>query len=259
MSAIQADQEFWMGTRLAVAYAGIEVDDAATRRALGLLADWDAQNLDRSPAAAYANVLWDELVQDLFSRRPDPAPVSGQDRLFTLVDRLLDDPGSSWWTNEQVGVAGRDEMLARAAEDASDRLTALQGEDPAQWRWGTLHALPLTHASFGTSGIAPIEALFNRGPVPVGGGTSVVDATGWTIGTGSFATVTVPSMRMTVDLADLDASRWNQLTGVSGHAFHPHYIDQVEAWQEGRQTPWPLTLDAIREAAAHTLALVPAD
>lgn len=259
MSAIQADQEFWMGTRLAVAYAGIEVDDAATRRALGLLADWDAQNLDRSPAAAYANVLWDELVQDLFSRRPDPAPVSGQDRLFTLVDRLLDDPGSSWWTNEQVGVAGRDEMLARAAEDASDRLTALQGEDPAQWRWGTLHALPLTHASFGTSGIAPIEALFNRGPVPVGGGTSVVDATGWTIGTGSFATVTVPSMRMTVDLADLDASRWNQLTGVSGHAFHPHYIDQVEAWQEGRQTPWPFTLDAIREAAAHTLALVPAD
>lgn len=258
MTAIQADQEFWMGKRLAAAYAEIDVDDAGTRRALALLADWDAQNLDRSPAAAYANVLWDELVQDLFSRRPDPAPVSGQSRLFTLVDRLLDEPGSAWWTNEQVGVTGRDEMLARAAEGAYDRLVGLQGDDPAQWRWGTLHALPLTHDSFGTSGIAPIEALFNRGPIPVGGGTSVVDATGWTIGTGSFATVTVPSMRMTVDLADLDASRWNQLTGVSGHAFHPNYTDQVEAWQEARQTPWPFTPDAVRAAAVHTLTLTPA-
>lgn len=259
MSEIQADQEFWMGKRLAVAYADIQVAGAGPRRALALLEDWDAQNLDRSPAAAYANVLWDELVQDLFSRRPDPAPVSGQDRLFTLVDRLLDEPGSPWWTNEQIDVDGRDEMLARAAEDAYDRLTGLQGDDLTQWRWGSLHALPLTHDSFGTSGIAPIEALFNRDPIPVGGGTSVVDATGWTIGTGSFATVTVPSMRMTVDLADLDASRWNQLTGVSGHAFHPHYIDQVEAWQEARQTPWPFTLDAVRDAAAHTLTLTPAD
>lgn len=259
MTAIQADQEFWMGMRLGVAYADVEVEDAATRRALALLTDWDAQNRDRSPAAAYANVLWDELVQNLFSRRPDPAPVSGQDRLFTLVDGLLDEPASSWWTNAQIGVAGRDEMLARAAEDAYERLAGLQGDDLTQWRWGTLHALPLTHDSFGTSGIAPIEALFNRGPFPVGGGTSVVDATGWSIGTGSFATLTVPSMRMTVDLSDLDASRWNQLTGVSGHAFHPHYIDQVAAWQEARQTPWPFTPDAVRAAAAHTLTLVPAD
>lgn len=259
MTAIQADQEFWMGKRLAAAYADIELDAAGPRAALALLADWDAQNTERSPAAAYANVLWDELVQDLFSRRTDPAPVSGQSRLFSVVDRLLDDPASPWWINEEVGAAGRDDMLAQAATDAYERLVELQGDDPARWRWGDLHAITLTHDTFGTSGIAPIEALFNRGPFPVGGGTSVVDATGWTIGADSFATVTVPSMRMTVDLADLDASRWNQLTGVSGHAFHPHYTDQVAAWQERRQTPWPFTLDAVRDAAENTLTLVPAE
>jgi len=70
--------------------------------------------------------------------------------------------------------------------------------------------------------------------------------------------VTVPSLRMTVDLADLDASRWNNLTGTSGHAFHPNYTDQTEAWQQRRQTPWLFSLDRIAESAPHTLVLTPA-
>ncbi len=43
----------------------------------------------------------------------------------------------------------------------------------------------------------------------------------------------VPSMRMIVDLADLDDSRWINLTGASGHAFNPHYDDQAPLWQRG--------------------------
>ena len=258
MSSIQADQQFWMGTRLAGAYADLTIEDAGARQAIDLLADWDGQNDADSPAAAYANVLWDELAQDLFGRRADPAPLTGQSRLFVVVDRLLDDADSAWWTNETLGVAGRDDMLRLAATQAAQRLASVQGTDPARWNWGGLHAITLTSGTFGKSGIAPIEALFNRGPFPVGGGASVVDATGWTLGAGDFATTTVPSMRMTIDLADLDASRWNHLTGTSGHAFHPNYDDQFDAWQHGRQTPWLFTLDRVRDAATHTLVLTPA-
>lgn len=258
MSSIQADQQFWMGTRLAGAYAELAIEDAGARQAIDLLADWDGQNDADSPAAAYANVLWDELAQDLFGRRDNPAPLTGQSRLFVVVDRLLDDADSAWWTNETLGVAGRDDMLRLAATQAAQRLASVQGTDPARWNWGALHAITLTSGTFGKSGIAPIEALFNRGPFPVGGGASVVDATGWTLGAGDFATTTVPSMRMTIDLADLDASRWNHLTGTSGHAFHPNYDDQFDAWQHGRQTPWLFTLDRVRDAATHTLVLTPA-
>ncbi|WP_282837542.1 penicillin acylase family protein [Microbacterium flavum] len=258
MSAIQADKQFWMGTRLADAYSGITLTDAGAQRGLDLLAGWDGQNDPDSAAAAYANVLWDELAQDLFSRRDQPAPLGGQGRLYSVVDNLLGDESSAWWTNEKIGVAGQREMLERAATDASTRLVGLQGDDPARWNWGSLHAITLTSGTFGESGIAPIEALFNRGPFPVGGGSSVVDATGWGLGTGSFATTTVPSMRMTVDLADLDASRWNHLTGSSGHAFHPNYHDQFDAWQHTRQTPWLFSLDRVRAAATDTLVLTPA-
>lgn len=257
MSAIQADRQFWLGKRLIGAYADITLDDPQAQRALDLLAGWDAQNDADSPAAAYANVLWDELAQDLFARRDDPAPLSGQGRLFLVVDRLLDDPSSPWWTNDALGVDGMREMLERAATDAYARLVALQGDRPSAWTWGDLHAITLTSGTFGSSGIAPIEALFNRGPFPVGGGSSVVDATGWLLGSGDFATTTVPSMRMTVDLSDLDASRWNHLTGTSGHAFHPNYYDQFDAWQHGIQTPWPFTLQKVRDAATHTLVLTP--
>ena len=257
MTAIQADDDFWMGRRLIAAYSDLDVTSEGTRAALDLLAHWDAQNAADSPAAAYANVLWDELAQSLFSRRDQPVPLPGHGRLFLVVDRLLDDPDSQWWVNDTLGVAGRDEMLVASAESAYERLVDLQGDNPTRWNWGSLHAITLTSDTFGASGIAPIEWLFNRGPFPVSGGASVVNATGWTLGE-SFSTVTVPSMRMTVDLSDLDASRWNHLTGASGHAFHPHYADQFEAWQEKRQTPWLFSPDRVEEAAVSTLVLTPA-
>jgi penicillin amidase len=65
-------------------------------------------------------------------------------------------------------------------------------------------------------------------------------------------------MRMVVDLADLDASRWVNLTGASGHAFHGHYFDQAELWAEGRTTPMRWSRTRIEEEAEDHLTLVPA-
>ncbi|MET0780034.1 MAG: penicillin acylase family protein [Microbacterium sp.] len=258
MRDIQADNRFAMGMRLAHAYKDVSTDRQGTDAALDLLRSWDAQNSPDSDAAAYANVLWDQLVMDLFvTGREQPASVIGQGRLFLVVDGLLDDPASEWWTNAELGVSGQAEMLEHAANEAYDRLVALQGDNPSRWNWGSLHALPLTSDTFGSSGIAPIEMLFNRGPYPVGGGSSVANSTGWQIGS-SFATTTVPSMRMVVDLSDFDASRWNHLTGTSGHTFHPNYVDQTETWQRAELTPWAFTDSAVDAATTHTLTLVPA-
>ncbi|MHC3000158.1 penicillin amidase [Microbacterium sp. HJ5] len=258
MRDIQADNGFFLGMRLSGAYESIQTGDAGTDAALDLLRQWDAQNDADSAAAAFANVLWSELADNLFVEgREHPVPLSDQARLFLLVDGLLRDPSSEWWTNEALGVSGQEQMLQRAATDAYERLSELQGEKTSKWNWGSLHALPLVSDTFGSSGIAPIEWLFNRGPFPVGGGSSVVNATGWVMGEG-FATVTVPSMRMVVDLADFDDSGWNHLTGTSGHAFHPNYIDQTETWQEAEMTPWAYSRDAVAAATTNTLTLVPA-
>jgi len=258
MRDIQADDQFWMGIRLAAAYDGRSTGDDEVDAAIELLRTWDAQSTAESPAAAYANVLWDELVQNLFVRgREAAAPLSGQGRLFLVVDRLLEDPSSPWWNNPGLDISGQKDMLERTAEGAYERLAKLQGDEPERWNWGQLHALTLTSGTFGSSGIAPIEWLFNRGPYPVGGGSSIANATGWTLGEG-FETVTVPSMRMIVDLSDFDASGWNHLTGASGHAFHKNYVDQIETWQRIETTPWAFTPEAVDAATTDTLTLVPA-
>lgn len=256
MRDIQSDNEMWIGKKLAATIGDIDVKGAGPKEAVALLRTWDAQNNADSAAAAYANVLWSNLVLNLFANREEPLPYGGQARLFTVVSALLDDPEDPLWTNEKINVTGMDEMLALSAEQAYDEISGIQGTAVSRWNWGTLHAITLTSSTLGTSGIAPIEALFNRGPYPVGGGPSVVNATGWMIGEG-YATTTVPSMRMVVDLSDFDASTWNHLTGASGHAFHPHYVDQTENWTHGKQTPWAFTADAVDKATVDTLLLTP--
>ncbi|MGN7948995.1 penicillin acylase family protein [Microbacterium sp. 22215] len=258
MRDIQMDSEMWIGKRLAAALDDVQVTGEGTADAVDLLRSWDAQNEASSAAAAYANVLWSNLVQNLFAERDQPLPIDGQGRLFTVVSDLLDDPTDPLWTNPTIDVASMDEMLALSAEEAYDELSALQGTTVSAWRWGDLHAIPLTSDTLGSSGIAPIEALFNRGPFPVSGGASVVNATGWELGT-SYATTTVPSMRMVVDLSDLDASTWIHLTGASGHAFDEHYIDQTADWAAGIQRPWAFSAKAVDAAARHTLVLTPAE
>ena len=254
---IQMDDEMWIGKQLAVAMDGVSVDREGPRAAVELLRTWDAQDHADSPAAAYANALWSNLVRNAFTDREVPLPVGDQGRLFTVVGAMLDDPADPLWTNDRLKVSSMDEMLALSATQAYDELAALQGEDVTRWDWGTLHALTLTSSTFGSSGITPIEMLFNRGPYPVSGGSSVVNATGWRLGE-SYATTTVPSMRMVVDLADFDASSWNHLTGASGHAFNRHYTDQTEDWTKGVQRPWAFSKAAVAKATVDTLVLKPA-
>ena len=141
--------------------------------------------------------------------------------------------------------------------EARDDLTRLEGRNPETWDWGHLHQLDLEHQTLGTSGVAPVERLFNRGDWNVGGGGALVNATSWDA-TEGFGVTAAPSMRMVVSLEDFDDSRWINLTGVSGHPFSDHYTDQTDLWAKGETLPWAFSRDAVDEAADDTLTLRPA-
>ncbi|MFC6086762.1 penicillin acylase family protein [Sphaerisporangium aureirubrum] len=224
-----------------------------------LLRGWDFTQGRDSAAAAYFNAVWRHLLRRTFDDDlPEGGRPAGGDRWYEVVRTLLDRPADPFW--DDVRTKGttetRDDTLRAAMADARAELRDRQGDQPGDWRWGDLHTLELTNESFGTSGIAPIEWLFNRGPLRVGGGKDSVDATGWNA-TKGYEVDWVPSMRMVVDLADLDRSRWVNLTGASGHAFHATYADQAELWADGATTPMRQTERAVRADAADTLTLVP--
>ena len=66
-----------------------------------------------------------------------------------------------------------------------------------------------------------------------------------------------PSERMTVDLADLDQSTLNLVTGEAGNFLSPYYMDQWKAWYEGSTLAWPFSKAAVEKARAHELVLEP--
>ena len=128
------------------------------------------------------------------------------------------------------------------------------GKDTSKWpRWGELHTATFKNGTLGESGVFLIEDLFNRGPFETGGGQSLVNATGWDLGTGFFVDW-LPSMRMIVDLGDLNNSLTVHTTGQSGHAYHPHYADMAPLWASVKYYPmWWEQNSVINDAEGHLM------
>ena len=201
-----------------------------------LLLDWDFTQPADSAAAAYFNVVWSNVLRLTFEDQlPEQLWPDGGQRWMAVVSNLLRQPDNQWWDDAATEgvVEDRDMILAEAMRDARDELTRKVALSPKRWAWGLLHHLDLENQSLGQSGIGVVEAIFNRGPFDVGGGSSSVDATSWDASKGYDVTAS-PSMRMVVDLDDLDRSRWVNLTGASGHVASKHYRDQTPLWVDGR-------------------------
>lgn len=257
LSAIHMDNRILLADILVPALLAVELDGPAAE-AQDLLATWDGQLDPDSAAGAYFGAVMRAVLLGTFGDElPDDKPPSDRGSWWLVLDDLLDAPDDPWWDDVDTDATeDRDDVLRAALEEAADELVERFGEDVEDWRWGAMHTLSLEHGTLGQSGIAPVEALFNRGPVEAGGSGSVVNATGWSPADG-YDVTWVPSMRMVTDLGAPDEARWINLTGVSGHAFHPHYADMAPLWARGETVPWRLTADAVREAAVDTLTLVP--
>ncbi|MCW2831098.1 MAG: penicillin acylase family protein [Aeromicrobium sp.] len=259
MSRLQNDTSSANAAVLVPALLEVELESAYYRQGQATLAKWDLMQDADSPGAAYFNAVWRSLLARTFhDDLPRNQWPDGGERWFSVVATILEDPDSRWW--DDVRTRGRqetrDEILAEAMRDARDELTMIQSRDPGEWRWGTMHQLNLVNPTLGDSGVGLVNRLFNRGPSKVGGGAGIVNATSWDAAKGYEATA-VPSMRMIVDLADLDRSRWIQLTGSSGHAFHEHYLDQHDLWARGDTLAWAFGDKAVEEATSDTLTLRP--
>lgn len=259
MTKLQLDERNPIAPQLVPLLLDISLDDTFDRQGQDVLKGWDFQQGADSSAAAYFNVVWRHLLGATFADQlPKGHRPTGGERWFQVVSTLLKNPDSSWWDDVRTPgvVERRDDVLAQAMREARNELTARQARDPKDWSWGRLHRLELVNPTLGDSGIGLVESIFNRGPYEVGGGGGLVNATGWDAREG-YEVTAVPSMRMVVDLDDLDRSRWIQLTGNSGHAYHPNYLDQAPLWAAGKTLPWAFGEKAVEKSAEHTLTLEP--
>ncbi len=260
LAAIQMDAHNANAEVLVPHLLAVTTSDAGARELQALLATWDLQDDVDSAASAAFNATWRALLRLTFhDELPEWAWPTGGGRWWEVVRGLVDDPTHPWWSDAVTGEAlDRDAVMALALADAHDELTDLLGDDPTAWRWGAIHTLTPRHATFGSSGIAPVEWLFNRRPgvLETSGGTDIVNSNSWSAVDG-YAVNWVPSMRMLVDLTDLDAGRWIHLTGQSGRPFHANYGDLAERWRTGGYVPMRFSPAATAAAAVDVLTLAP--
>ncbi|MFI6037541.1 penicillin acylase family protein [Streptomyces sp. NPDC051315] len=297
MRQMQLDSDSQIARLLVPKLLALNLDDPDVREAQDLLRGWDYTQDADSAAAAYFNAVWRNILKLAFGnklpkelrvkgqclwvdpvnstgpvddtgkvrecgqRDADQAQPDGGDRWFEVVRNLMEKPDSDWWTTPERGTRpgaahNRDKLFERAMIDARWELTAKLGKDIDTWSWGRLHRLFLKNQTLGTSGPGFLQYLLNRGPWKLGGGEAAVSATGWNAA-GGYDVVWVPSMRMVVNLDDLDKSKWINLTGASGHAFSAHYTDQTEKWAKGELIDWSFSRKAVDKSTSDTLVLKP--
>ncbi|MET7792085.1 penicillin acylase family protein, partial [Streptomyces sp900116325] len=137
-----------------------------------------------------------KLVRECGQRAPDAAQPDGGDRWYEVVESILDDQDNDWWKvpakGREEAIDSRDQLFARAMEDARWELTAELGKDMNTWSWGRLHQLSLRNETLGKEGPDLLQRALNRGPWDLGGGEAAVNATGWNAA-GGYEVVWVPS------------------------------------------------------------------
>jgi penicillin amidase len=266
MTEIQNDTYNGFAPTLVQALLQVDLSsDEFTQQAQTLLGDWDfMQPADKgrsSVRAAYYNAVWMRIIEYTFNDElPQDLQANGGGRYMAAMLTLLKDPTNGWWDDRRTPglVETRDEILRKALVQARLDLAKHLGKDPVTWSWGELHTLTEEHQVLGGPTVPDlVRKVFNRGPVELGGGSSIVNANGWDASSGNFDVYWAPSMRMVVDLGNLDESTWVTQTGTSGHPYSAHYVDQLDAWAAGETFPWPFSRGAVEQARQEELVLTP--
>jgi penicillin amidase len=181
-----------------------------------------------------------ELYKDVASERVSWKTYSWLQRSVWLENILLHRPKR--WLPEKY--PNYDELLATAVEEAVSDPHA--PKDLASWRWGAFNALEIQHPILGR---IPIVSHWS------GPGVREQSGSGYTVK--AVTRSHGPSERFTANLADLDQSTLNLVTGEAGNFLSPHYMDQWQAWYEGTTFTLPFSAKAVEAAKTHRLVLEP--
>ncbi|MDP2998657.1 MAG: penicillin acylase family protein [Bryobacterales bacterium] len=224
MLGVQTDiySEFshWLAKQAVAAVEKRKATNPDLAAATALLRAWDGR-MERGMAAPLLATL---LYQHL-RRAVAEAASPGKGAAYTYgmapsaIEKLFRERPAGWF-------ADYDELLVREFADAVDEGKRMQGRDPNKWDYGRYNQAAIEHPVGG--GLPLIGRYFNVGRVPMSGSATTVKQTASRLG---------PSMRMVVDLGDLDRSLQNITVGQSGQFLSPHYKDQWKAYDAGTSFP----------------------
>ena len=162
---------------------------------------------------------------------------------------LLHDRPEGWFDDWDAEIAA-----ALAAAEAT--LRSRFGAVTSDWAWGKIRPLTLRH---GAAQQAPLDRVFNIGPIPWSGGFSTVSQSGAPPLDPFGDPSAIASLRVAMDVGAWDNCRFSLPGGQSGNPLSPHYDDQVDPWRSGKGIPLPWSREATQAAVRERLFLMPAE
>jgi len=190
------------------------------REAAEALRNWNGQMEQKSAAPMVVSLIDAELRKAAAKAAAPGAESDYAARMApVVVERLLRERPANWFPSY-------DDLLVHSLASAVDAGAKLQGSSVAHWDYGQWIQLELNHPVGGQ--LFFVDRYFNIGPVPMSGSSSSIKQTTQRLG---------PSLRMVVDLANLDQSQANLVTGESGHVLSKHYKDQWSSYYGGASFP----------------------
>jgi len=251
---IHSENDLFAAERFVYAIDHASKASARAKQAADLMRNWDGRMLGSSAAPTIAVRSARELTRLLLEPRLGPAPEDPKQQEQSLSWKTYQwEMHTVWLQNVLLHQPKRwlpekypnyDELMTAAVEAAVNQPSAPQ--DLASWHWGTVNALEINHPVLGKI------PLIGRWTAP---GIKEQSGSGYTV-----KAVTPhhgPSERFTANLADLDQSTLNTVTGQGGNFLSPYYMDQWKAWYEGSTFTLPFTSQAVQATGAHRLVLEP--
>jgi penicillin amidase len=258
MLALQTDthseNDLFAAERFVYAVDHAAKPSARAKQAADLMRNWDGRMLASSTAATIAVQSGRELTRMLLEPRLGSAPSEPKGEEAGLDWRTYHwEMRTVWLQNVMIHQPKRwlpekypnyEELLTAAVEAAVESPEA--PKDLTAWRWGATNAVEIQHP------VLEKIPFLRRWTGP---GEKEQSGSGYTVK--AVTRHHGPSERFTANLADLDQSTLNTVTGQGGNFLSPYYMDQWKAWYEGSTFPLPFTARAVEANRAHTLTLQP--
>lgn len=251
---VHSESDLFAAERFVYAIDHSSKPSARAKQAAELMRNWDGRMVASSTPAAIAVRSSRELSRLLLEPRLGASPDDPKKLAETLSWKTYDwEMRSVWLQNILLHQPKRwlpekysnyDELLTAAVESAVDGPDA--PKDLMSWHWGNVNAIEIDHPVLGKI------PLVRRWSSP---GVKEQSGSGYTVK--AVTRHHGPSERFTANLADLDQSTLNTVTGQGGNFLSPYYMDQWKAWYEGSTFTLPFSSRAVEASRAHTLVLEP--
>jgi penicillin amidase len=251
---IHSENDLFAAERFVYAVDHASKPSARAKQAADLMRNWDGRMLGSLAAPTIAVRSARELTRLLLEPRLGSSPEDPKAQEATLNWKTYHwEMQTVWLQNVLLHQPKRwlpekypnyDELLTAAVEAAAEGPGA--PEDLASWHWGSVNAVEIDHPVLGKI------PLVGRWAAP---GVREQSGSGYTVK--AVTRHHGPSERFTANLADLDQSTLNTVTGQGGNFLSPYYMDQWKAWYEGSTFTLPFTPQAVEGTGAHRLVLEP--